>query len=503
MAPLPPYLYEIQQDIEEIARGHGLKMFKQIYEILDYKQMSEVAAYGGFPTRYPHWRWGMEFERLSKSHIYGLSKIYELVINNDPCYGYLLEGNSLVEQKLVLSHVCGHNDFFKNNYYFSKTNRKMIDEMANHAIRVRRLMEQYGVEKVEAFIDVCLSLDNLIDPMSMFIRREARPVSEADAEAPVDPNEPMRLKTNASYMEPYINPPKLFEEAAEARREREASEEIPPPAKFPVEPLRDVLGFLFAHAPLETWQRDILEIIRREAYYFSPQGMTKIMNEGWAVYWHSHIMTHDVLQDSEIIDFADLNAGVLSGGFPFNPYKIGVELFRHIEERWNKGRFGKEWDECDDLETKRSWDRKLGLGREKIFQVRAIYNDVMFIDEFFTEDFCREQLFFSYGWNKRSTQWELQSRQYLEIKNKLLNMLTNFGQPAILVEEGNYENRGELLLLHRHDGTDLRVDWARDTLLNLYKIWRRPVNIKTVVEDAGKILRFDGKEHSESTYDVA
>jgi len=494
MAPLPPYLDDIQRAVEGFARSYGLDFFEQIYEILDYKQMSEVAAYGGFPTRYPHWRFGMEFERLSKSHAYGLSKIYELVINNNPCYAYLLEGNSLVEQKLVMAHVCAHNDFFKNNYYFSKTNRKMIDEMANNATRVRRLMERHGVDKVESFIDVCLSLDNLTDPMSMFIKR-ARKVEDDDATP--EAVGPMRLQAGPSYMERYINPPELFEKKDEPVDE----DAIPEPRKFPLEPVRDVLQFLAEHSPLETWQRDVLEMVRREAYYFAPQGMTKIMNEGWAVYWHSTMMTHDILKDSEIIDYADLNAGVLSGGFPFNPYKIGVELFRHIEDRWNKGRFGKEWDECDDLSTKRNWDQKLGKGREKIFQVRTIYSDVMFIDEFFTEEFCREQLFFTYGWNTRSSHWELQSRQYQEIKGKLLSMLTNFGQPAIHVEDGNFENRGELLLVHRHDGVDLRTDWAHDTLVNLYKVWRRPVNLATILEGNGKLLCFDGKEHSDQGFD--
>jgi stage V sporulation protein R len=110
---LPPYLYDIQKEIEEYARDYGLDFFEQIFEILDYKTMNEVAAYGGFPTRYPHWRYGMEYEQLSKGYAYGLSKIYEMVINNDPCYAYLLEGNSLVDQKLVIAHVCAHNDFFK------------------------------------------------------------------------------------------------------------------------------------------------------------------------------------------------------------------------------------------------------------------------------------------------------------------------------------------------------------------------------------------------------
>ena len=142
MAALPPYLHDIQREIEAHGRTYGLDFWDINYEILDYKKMQEVAAFGGFPVRYPHWRFGMEFEHLTKSHIYGLSKIYEMVINNNPAYAYLLEGNSLVDQKMVMAHVLGHVDFFKNNYFFSKTNRRMIDGMANHATRVRRHIER-------------------------------------------------------------------------------------------------------------------------------------------------------------------------------------------------------------------------------------------------------------------------------------------------------------------------------------------------------------------------
>src|ERR1700710_1686117 len=142
--------------------------------------MQEVAAFGGFPVRYPHWRFGMEFEHLTKSHVYGLSQIYEMVINTNPAYAYLLEGNSLVDQKIVMAHVCAHVDFFKHNYYFSKTNRKMIDGMANHAARVRRHMARHGQDGVEDYIDPCLSLENLIDPMSAYILRQAPKVETTD-----------------------------------------------------------------------------------------------------------------------------------------------------------------------------------------------------------------------------------------------------------------------------------------------------------------------------------
>ena len=128
---LPGELATLQLEIEAHARAYKLDFFDVVFEMLDYQQMNQVAAYGGFPTRYPHWRFGMEYEQLSKSYAYGLHKIYEMVINNDPTYAYLLEGNAFVDQKLVMAHVCGHADFFKHNVYFKHTNRKMVDAMAN------------------------------------------------------------------------------------------------------------------------------------------------------------------------------------------------------------------------------------------------------------------------------------------------------------------------------------------------------------------------------------
>ncbi len=489
MPGLPPYLQEIQREIEGYGKGYGLDFWDTSFEVLDYKRMQEVAAFGGFPVRYPHWRFGMDFEQLTKSHVYGLSHIYEMVINNNPGYAYLLEGNSLVDQKMVMAHVLGHVDFFKNNYYFSKTNRKMIDTMANHATRVRRHMERFGQDKVESFIDACLCLENLIDPLSPFIVRHAPEIPEG---GDVPTQEVPRLRAK-DYMDSYINPPKFMEEQRK-KMERERDK----PRRIPNEPARDVLMFLLQHAPLENWERDILDIIRDEAYYFAPQRQTKILNEGWASYWHSKIMTQKALKADEIIDYADHNAGVLAAApGQFNPYKVGISLLRYVEERWDKGRFGKDWNDCDDYDARRNWDKRLGLGAQKIFEVRKLYNDITFLDEFFTEDFCREHQFFSFSMNDRSGDYEIDSREFKKVKSKLLSQLTNFGEPFIQVEDANHDNRGELLIAHRHDGVDLHEDHAKATLSALERLWHRPVNLRTIVESKQKTLRFDGKDHSE------
>jgi stage V sporulation protein R len=489
---LPAYLRDIQEEVEGYARDYGLEFFPILYEVLDYKTMNEVAAYGGFPTRYPHWRFGMDYEQLSKSYEWGLSKIYEMVINTNPAYAYLLEGNSTVDQKTVMAHVCAHVDFFKNNYFFSKTNRKMIDGMANHASSVRKHMERQGQDVVEDFIDTCLSLENLIDPMSPFILRQRAKTEEGEDE---ERDDVPRLRAK-QYMDKFINPPEYLE----AQRKKKEEEKKKQKRRFPEEPARDILLFLIQHAPLEHWQRDVLEIVRDEAYYFVPQAMTKIMNEGWATYWHSKILTEKALTAAEIIDYADACSGVLATApGRLNPYKLGVELFRNIEDRWNKGRFGKEWEECDSMDVKRDWDRRLGLGRRKIFEVRKLYNDVTFIDEFFTLEFCLEQKFYTFGFSERSGNWEIMSRDFKKVKDSMLRQLTNRGQPFIVVEDANFENRSELLLRHVHEGVDLDMGQARDTLRNIQKIWTRPVSLLTRVEGKGKLLRCDDSTITEKS----
>lgn len=493
---LTPELESIRVKVERYARDYGLDFFETIFELLDFENINQVASYGGFPTRYPHWRFGMEYERMSKSYAYGLSKIYEMVINNDPCYAYLLNANYVVDQKLVMAHVYGHCDFFKNNYWFSKTNRKMMDEMANHSTRVRKYIEKHGEDKVEEFLDICLSVENLIDYYSPFIKRsEEIQRGSHFMDEPVERDVHDYKMKSKPYMDKYINPKEFIDKQREDdKKEKEKKKNFPP------EPVRDILGFLVQYSPLEDWQADILSIIRDEAYYFAPQGQTKIMNEGWASYWHSKIMTEKALDGDELIDYADHHSGTLatqSGSL--NPYKLGIELYRDIEDRWNKGKFGKDYDECDTYEEKKRWDKKLGQGKEKIFEVRKIHNDVTFIDNFLTEEFCHQHKLFLYQYNKNTARYEITDRKFSEVKKQLLSNLTNFGQPIIYVEDANHENKGELMLLHQHEGADLKVDYTRATLENVFKIWKRPVSIKTVVDAKSKIYRFDGKEHTEKT----
>ena len=381
----------------------------------------------------------MDYEKLSKSYTYGLSVIYEMVINNDPCYAYLLRANNMVSQKTVIAHVYGHSDFFKNNFWFSKTNRKMLDQMANHAAIVRRYIEDVGHDEVENFIDCCLSLENLIDIYQPFASTPKNEPSEESYR--LDPVH--KMQSPKKYLDSYINSSEFIEE-----QERKQIEKQQRKRSFPETPQRDVLKFLMDHAPISNWQKRILGIIRDESYYFAPQGQTKILNEGWASYWHSKIMTElHPLHDSEIVDYCDQHSGVVAA-MPgqLNPYKLGIELLRHIERRWDKGQFGLEYLNCSDPRQRSQWDTQAGLGRQKIFEVRKIHNDITFIDAFLDEDFCHEHKLFIYDYDRRNQKYVISGRDFKQVKQQLLHQLTNFGQPIIEVKDANFKNRNELLL---------------------------------------------------------
>ena len=295
-------------------------------------------------------------------------------------------------------------------------------------------------------------------------------------------------------MDEYINPPGVLK----ARRPGSRRPSSRRPSSFPEQPETDVLLFLIEHAPLKPWQRDVLAIVRDEAYYFAPQGQTKIMNEGWASYWHSTIMTTKTLDPSELIDYADHHSGTMATS-PAGSTRTSSasSCFRDIEERWNKGQFGPEYDDCDDLrEAADAGTSSSGLGRQKIFEVRRIHNDMTFIDTFLTPDFCRRHKLFSFKYNDQDETYEIESREFKKIKERLLFSLTNFGQPIIRVKDGNYRNRGELYLQHEHFGIDLKLDHAQDTLRHLHRLWTRPVHIETCVDGRTTLFSFDGSDHT-------
>lgn len=423
---LPPNLRRWAAEIERDARSRGLDFFALDFRWLDAADVNGLAAYGGFPVRAPSWRFGMEYERLSKAHAWGLSRIYELVINTDPVVAYLVRSNSESEQKLVMAHVCGHADFFRHNAWFASTDRGMLDTLAQHAVRVRREIERQGIERVERFLDLCLSLDTLVDP---------------------------------------------YDELRRSLRKSAAGGAI-------TAPTYDVLGFLAENAPLEDWERDLVAQVRAEARYFLPQRLTRIMNEGWASFWHSRILTGGVLDSSEIVDFADCHSGATQQApGRLNPYKLGIELWRHAEARG-----------------------------EDLFKLRRAHNDASFVDLLLDDEFVAHHALFVHQKNARTGKQEIADRSAAKVRERLLTQLAWGGLPRI--ELSGVGDGRALELVHRHDGRDLDLQKASDTLQRVATLWKRPVRLATRLEGVAKRLvwsegTFESVDVTESAPDPA
>ena len=480
--PLPAELKAIIPKIFETCKKRGLDFYPTIVEKVTYDEMSEIAAYGGFPNRYPHWSFGMEYENLSNGYEYGMQRIYELVINTSPTYIYCMDSNTLMDDVLVIAHALAHSDFFKNNIYFEQTDENMMNVLANHGTRIRRYISRWGEEKVTEFLDHVLRINTLIDFSNSWKRRKFKDKIVKDYRPYY---EPVRRKVEHEYMEPWLNSKEYLDEQKEIIKEQEIADQLELFGK----PDKDIMAYLKDNAPLKPWQHDIMAMLYEEALYFAPQRLTKILNEGWASYWDSEILCGEGLvslgekrHDAGIISYALHKSGVLGGKYSSNPYALGYALFRDIKDRWDKGKFGSDYDDCTDYKEKKNWNKNLGLGEEKIFEVRKFYSDISALNEFFTPEFCDKYEFFHY---KRypNGEWKIESRDYNVIKKQLINTYSNGGLPDVRLVDSNHRNKGYFLMEHRYDGVELYSPYVRETMMSIAAIWQKPVVLTTFMDN--------------------
>lgn len=432
-------------EITEVARSFGLDFFPMRYEICPAEIIYTFGAYG-MPTRFSHWSFGKQFYKMKLHYDLGLSKIYELVINSNPCYAFLLNTNTLIQNKMIVAHVLAHSDFFKNNVRFMKTNRAMIESMSLAAERIRQYEGKYGKEKVESFLDAALALQEHIDPV--LIEKEEKVI-----ETP--------FSNRGAY-----DDLRLLDEEQKEEKVKETIEE------------KDVLNFiLMNNRHLEEWERDILTIVRNEMLYFWPQIETKIMNEGWATYWHIRMMRELHLTEEETIEFAKLNAEIARPSqLNINPYYLGLRLYEDIEKRYDE---------------KHKKDSAVMTGREKIFEVRELESDLSFLRNYVTKDFIEKENLYTF--QKDNGNYHVVDDSWKEIRETLVQSRVNGGFPYITVTDGDYLKNGELYLHHHYDGVELDIEYLEKVLPYLYRLWGRTVHLETTVEERAILFSYGGK----------
>jgi stage V sporulation protein R len=461
------------EQIWEVARGFGLDPYPTNFEIVPATVMYEVGSYA-LPGRYSHWTFGKAYHRMKTMYDFGLSKIYEVVINTNPSYGFLLETNSPIQNKMVIAHVLGHVDFFKNNTYFSKTNRRMVESVSTHAQRMMEYEFKYGRKTVERFLDSVLAIEEHIDPY-FFIKREV-PISE-------EKRRDEHRRKDGRYDDLWLLDERRAAKVEGDDQEKESDQE--PREQLPE---KDLLFYIMKNSPsLAPWQRDAIAMVHEEMEYFVPQMQTKIMNEGWASIWHARIMRALDLSTSDHIEFANLHSGVVSPQKgQLNPYYLGYKIYEDIERRWNE-------PSADD---RKKFGRRGSEGRDKIFEVRELENDVSFLRNYLTEELCEELDLFVFELIEEE-EWTITEKRWEKVRDQLVSNMTNFGFPYLQVEDGDYNGNRELYLKHRYEGTELDMRYGRKALEHVHALWGRPVHLETVVDDDSSVLHFNGTEHAE------
>jgi stage V sporulation protein R len=451
------------EEITEIATGFGLDFYPMRYEICPADIIYTFGAYG-MPTRFTHWSFGKQFHKMKLQYDLGLSQIYELVINSDPCYAFLLDTNSLIQNKLIIAHVLAHCDFFKNNIRFSNTRRDMVESMTATAERIAAYEMIHGKDEVERFLDAILSIQEHIDPS---IIKAERTVEELEADMEMD---------KAATKTPYDD---LWEIDAIPEESKHAI--VNKKKKHPPQPEKDLLLFIEENSrELEAWQCDILTMMREEMLYFWPQLETKIMNEGWASFWHQRILRELDLTSEESIEFASLNAAVVQPSkTTINPYYLGVKIYEDIERRYN-----------NPTEEMIRLGEKPNTGRDKIFEVREIESDTSFIRNYLTKELVqREDM---YLFEKKGSDYTISNKDYEGVRDQLVTMRVNGGFPYIVVENGDFNRNGELYLMHQYEGVELDLNYLEHVLPYIYQLWGRNVHMETFVEDRQVVYSYDG-----------
>lgn len=482
--------YESNSDVERLrdaidaaweeARKFGLDPFPTHFELVPASIMYEFASYS-LPGRFSHWTFGKAYYRQKMQYDLGLSKIYEMVVNTNPSYAFLMDMNDLLQNTFVAAHVFGHTDFFKNNAYFQHTSRRMIDKVSIHAERIAKYEFDHGKDEVERFLDAALSIQEHVD-YNLSLRDEE-----------LEDKEEKKGKKGSTAGE-YDDLWSLDERAQQVLEERERRPGKPP--KFPEKPEKDILYFLYRYAPhLQPWQRDIIDIVRSEMLYFVPQMQTKVMNEGWASTWHARIMRElgdrGIITDGETVEFAHLHSSVLTPSrTSMNPYYIGYKVFEDIERRWDN----------PTKEEQERFGRKPGMGKQKLFEVREMESDVSFLRNYLTEDLIKDLDLYIY--KKDGDEWVISDKNWRNVRDTIVANMTNFGSPYLVVDNGDYRGNRELYIKHLYEGQELDVPYAEKTLQYVHALWGRPVHLETIQENKRVLYTYDGERNSSSKLDV-
>ena len=461
--------------IREKVAEFGLNCYPQEFELCDHTQMLSLMAYSGMPSHYPHWSYGKSFERQKTLYDHGVSGLpYEMVINSSPCIAYLMRQNSLALQILTMAHVYGHNDFFANNFTFNHTRADLVVEMfKNQANRVRAYTADpsIGIDKVEAILDAAHALSMQCRRNPAIHKRDAAEQQQAAMAGP--PNDPFQ----SVHKRPVAQTPDLN--------------------RVPLEPEEDVLLFIRDHASnIPGWQKDLLTIVHDQMQYFLPQIETKIMNEGWACYWHRTIMNSLELPSEIHMEFlVRHNQVVRPIPNDINPYHLGLKMWDDIVRRHDEPSF----DEIEEMQRSPQAISRPS-GREAIFHIREVDRDVSFLRRFLTQKLMHEMdmIEMEPEGDDLIVSRVSDEDNWKEVKRTLIAYTGMGSTPVIRIIDSDHGGNRTLLLRHEYDGRELLLEYAERTLRYVQQLWGRRVVLQTVLDDKEVAFSWDGSDFEQA-----
>jgi len=480
-------LIKIENRIQQIVDEElGLKCLPIEFDIVPPQKMLEIMAYH-IPTNISNWKKGRDYERERTIWEYGLQGLpYEVVINANPAKAYLMGDNKFAVQCLVIAHVYAHVAFMSTNKYFINSRQDIIGIMYEASKRFLGYEKRYGIDEVENTVDAGHALQWHSSP---FASNE----TEQEKRKRIFEQEKAKLHIKggsfddvAGSRKPDINEDiELFNQKLWRKLK----------LRTPVEPTEDLLRYIIDNSTiLENWQKDILEVLRMEGQYLWPLMKTKFMNEGWATFLHEKIMgklfKENLLTSDEHADYNYSNS-LVKAEHPqnLNPYLVGWGIWKDIEERWDKGRHGVDWDNCIDTEEKESWDTGAMEGWAKCKKVMKTYIDWFFMQDFLTPEVIKELKIYIYEGKDvgQSIDYVVTKHTAKEIRDKLVQAFAQSIIPKITIVNGNYDEKGYLALKHSYDGVPLDEVYAKETMKHIANLWGRPVTMDSKVDDSTEV----------------
>ena len=396
------------ESILEIVKKEGLDCYLQEFEIISYEDMLCYESYLGMPSHYPHWSYGKLYEIKKTRYKYNIEGLpYEMVINSNPCIAYLMKENTLLLQILTIAHVYGHNDFFKNNRLFKNMTlaKNTVEMFKVHSNRIRNYIS-----------DPSIGYDKV--------------------ERILDAGHSLKLQAPRTNIKQDLK--------------------------------HNIIKFIIDNGRLSNWEKDILEIVYDETTYFVPQIETKIMNEGWASFWHYKILKGLGLPQNLYLEFITRHNQVIRPILGnINPYYIGYKIFEDVYNRH---------------------------GKDKIFEIREIERDESFIRKYLTFELCDEMNLFEFSKRGRDYIVDEVSDEngWKNIRNSLASSVGLNIVPYIYVEK--IDENDSLILIHEYDGRELNLKYAYETLKHINELWQNKVCLKTVLSNKEKIVSCDNSK---------